>query len=34
MALISLDDARDALVSGHRDAAIQAMQEAHRTLEG
>lgn len=34
MALISLDDARDALASGRRDAAIQAMQEAHRTLEG
>jgi DNA invertase Pin-like site-specific DNA recombinase len=34
MALISLDDARDALQSGRRDAAIQAMQEAHRTLEG
>jgi hypothetical protein len=34
MALISLDDARDALQSGRRDAAIQAMQEAHDTLEG
>jgi transposase-like protein len=34
LALISLDDARDALASGRRDAAIQAMQEAHRTLEG
>jgi hypothetical protein len=34
MALISLDDARDALASGRRDAAIHAMQEAHRTLEG
>ena len=34
MALISLHDARDALQSGRRDAAIQAMQEAHRTLEG
>jgi transposase-like protein len=34
LALISLDDARDALQSGRRDAAIQAMQEAHRTLEG
>jgi hypothetical protein len=34
MALIALDDAQDALRSGRRDAAIQAMQEAHRTLEG
>jgi predicted transcriptional regulator len=34
MALIALDDAHDALQSGHRDAAIQAMQEAHCTLEG
>lgn len=34
MALISLDDARDALASGSRDAAIRAMEEAHQTLEG
>ena len=34
MALIALDDAHDALQSGRREAAIQAMQEAHRTLEG
>ncbi len=34
MALIALEDARDALKSGRRDAAIQAMQEAHHTLEG
>ena len=34
MALISLDDARDALVSGSQDAAIRAMEEAHQTLEG
>ncbi len=34
MALISLEDAQDALKSGHRDAAIQAIQEAHQTLEG
>jgi transposase len=33
MALISLDDARDALVSGSQDAAIRAMDEAHQTLE-
>jgi len=34
MALIALEDAHDALKSGRRDAAIQAMQEAHHTLEG
>lgn len=34
MALIALEDAYDALESGRRDAAILAMQEAHRTLEG
>ena len=34
MALISLDDARDALVSGSQDAAIRAMEEAQQTLEG
>lgn len=34
MALIALEDAHDALKSGHSDAAIQAMQEAHHTLEG
>jgi Homeodomain-like domain len=34
MALISLDDAREALQSGSRDAAIRAMEEAHETLEG
>jgi Homeodomain-like domain len=33
MALISLDDARDALMSGSRDAAMRAMEEAHQTLE-
>jgi transposase-like protein len=34
MALISLDDARDALQSGSSDVALRAMQEAHKTLEG
>jgi hypothetical protein len=34
MALIALDDAHDALQNGRREAAIHAMQEAHRTLEG
>jgi hypothetical protein len=34
MALISLDDARDALQSGSNDAALKAMREAHETLEG
>jgi len=34
MALISLDDARDALQSGSNDAALRAMREAHETLEG
>jgi transposase-like protein len=34
MALIALEDAHDALKNGRRDAAIQAMQEAHHTLEG
>jgi hypothetical protein len=34
LALISLDDARDALASGSQDAAIRAMDEAHHTLEG
>jgi hypothetical protein len=34
MALISLDDARDALANGSQDAAIRAMEEAHQTLEG
>jgi hypothetical protein len=34
MALIALDDAHDALRNGRRDAAIQAMREAHHTLEG
>lgn len=33
MALIALEDAHDALKNGRRDAAIQAMQEAHHTLE-
>jgi hypothetical protein len=33
MALISLEDARDALASGSRDAALRAMKEAHQTLE-
>jgi hypothetical protein len=34
MALIALEDAYDALKNGRSDAAIQAMQEAHHTLEG
>jgi hypothetical protein len=34
MALISLDDARDALQSGSNDAALKAMREAHEALEG
>jgi len=33
MALISLDDARDALQSGSNGAALKAMAEAHETLE-
>jgi len=33
LALIALDDAHDALQNGRRDAAIHAMEEAHRTLE-
>jgi predicted metal-dependent hydrolase len=34
MALIALEDAHDALKNGRSDVAIQAMQEAHHTLEG
>jgi hypothetical protein len=33
LALISLDDARDALTNGSQEAAMRAMDEAHDTLE-